>query len=234
MPKDASTLANIDAFVAKHLVLDLTADFTAKTLSGTAELRFDRRDPNASEVVLDTRDLTIEKVEAAAAPARGWRRRTGSIAGDARVRQRAAHRDARRRRPRARDVLDVAIGARSAVARAEPDGRQEAAVPVQSGAGDSGAVVHPAAGHARRAHDLRRDDPHAEGSRRVDGRRDGAEEGRRGGVFALQDAAADPVVSDRDRDRRSRLQADERPHRRVGRARRWSRPPRASSTTPRR
>ena len=65
LPKDASTLANVDAFVTKHLVLDLTADFTAKTLSGTAELRFDRRDPNASEVVLDTRDLTIHKVEAA-------------------------------------------------------------------------------------------------------------------------------------------------------------------------
>ncbi len=65
MPKDASTLANVDAFVAKHLVLDLTADFTAKTLSGTAELRVDRRDPKASELVLDTRDLKIEKVEAA-------------------------------------------------------------------------------------------------------------------------------------------------------------------------
>jgi aminopeptidase N len=65
VPKDASTLANLDAFVAKHLVLDLAADFTAKTLSGTAELSFDRRDANASEVVLDTRDLTIQKVEAA-------------------------------------------------------------------------------------------------------------------------------------------------------------------------
>src|SRR5262245_49992034 len=65
VPKDASTLANVDAFVAKHLVLDLTADFKAKTLSGTAELRFDRRDANASEVILDTRDLTIQKVETA-------------------------------------------------------------------------------------------------------------------------------------------------------------------------
>src|SRR4030095_15579504 len=63
--KDASTYANIDAFVAKHLVLDLTADFTAKTLSGAAELRLARRDANATEVVLDTRDLKIEKVEAA-------------------------------------------------------------------------------------------------------------------------------------------------------------------------
>jgi leukotriene A-4 hydrolase/aminopeptidase len=66
VPKDASTLANVDAFVAKHLVLDVTADFTAKTLSGTAELTFDRRDPNATDVVLDTRDLTIDTVEAAA------------------------------------------------------------------------------------------------------------------------------------------------------------------------
>jgi leukotriene A-4 hydrolase/aminopeptidase len=66
LPKDASTYANLDAFVAKHLVLDLTADFSAKTLSGTAELRFDRRDPNATEVVLDTRDLKIDRVETAA------------------------------------------------------------------------------------------------------------------------------------------------------------------------
>jgi leukotriene-A4 hydrolase len=68
VPKDSSTLANVGAFVAKHLVLDLIADFAAKTLSGTAELRFDRRDRDASEVVLDTRDLTIQKVEAAAGP----------------------------------------------------------------------------------------------------------------------------------------------------------------------
>jgi leukotriene A-4 hydrolase/aminopeptidase len=66
VPKDASTLANLEAFVATHLALDLTADFTAKTLSGTAALTFTRRDPNAAEVVLDTRDLKIEKVEAAA------------------------------------------------------------------------------------------------------------------------------------------------------------------------
>src|SRR5215208_170278 len=65
VPKDSSTLANVGAFVAKHLVLDLSADFAAKTLSGTAELRFDQRDRDASEVVLDTRDLTIQKVEAA-------------------------------------------------------------------------------------------------------------------------------------------------------------------------
>ena len=104
VPKDASTYANLDAFVATHLVLDLTADFTAKTLSGTAELTFDRRDPNATEVVLDTRDLKIDKVEAATGSG-AWMGTTHRLdAADARVRQRAAHRDARRRQPRARDA----------------------------------------------------------------------------------------------------------------------------------
>ena len=71
VPHDPATHANVDAFVAKHLVLDLTADFDTKTLSGTAALTFDRRDPNATEVVLDTRDLEIRTVEAATG-ARGW------------------------------------------------------------------------------------------------------------------------------------------------------------------
>jgi aminopeptidase N len=64
-PRDMATYANVDAFVTKHLLLDLTADFDAKTLRGTAELRFERRDPRATEMVLDTRDLQISKAEAA-------------------------------------------------------------------------------------------------------------------------------------------------------------------------
>lgn len=60
-----ATYANTDAFATKHLVLDLTADFAAKTLAGTAELRLERRDPRAVEVVLDTRDLQIRRAEAA-------------------------------------------------------------------------------------------------------------------------------------------------------------------------
>ena len=63
---DPSSYANVAAFVAKHLVLNLTADFDRRTLAGTAELTFERRDPSATELVLDTRDLTIENVEAAA------------------------------------------------------------------------------------------------------------------------------------------------------------------------
>jgi len=66
-----ATYANIDAFVTKHLLLDLTADFDAKTLRGTAELQFERRDPRATEMVLDTRDLQIWRVESAP-PGGAW------------------------------------------------------------------------------------------------------------------------------------------------------------------
>jgi len=61
-----ATYANIDAFVTKHLLLDLTADFDARTLRGTAELQLERRDSRATEMVLDTRDLQIQKVETTA------------------------------------------------------------------------------------------------------------------------------------------------------------------------
>ncbi len=65
VPADPSSYANVAAFVTKHLVLDLTVDFDRRTLAGTVELQLERRDPAATELVLDTRDLTVQKVEAA-------------------------------------------------------------------------------------------------------------------------------------------------------------------------
>jgi leukotriene-A4 hydrolase len=65
VPADPSSYANVSAFVTTHLVLDLTADFEQKVLTGTAELHLARRDAAATELVLDTRDLTIEQAEAA-------------------------------------------------------------------------------------------------------------------------------------------------------------------------
>ena len=65
IPADSSSNANVKAFVTKHLVLDLTANFDRKTLAGTVELQLERRDQSATELVLDTRDLTIQKAEAA-------------------------------------------------------------------------------------------------------------------------------------------------------------------------
>lgn len=65
IPSDASSYANTSAFVARHMVLDLTANFEQKTLAGSVELQFERREPGATELVLDTRDLMIQNAEAA-------------------------------------------------------------------------------------------------------------------------------------------------------------------------
>ena len=74
IPADSSSNANVKAFVAKHLILDLSANFEetrgrllipARTLSGSVELHLERRDPAATELVLDTRDLTISSASAA-------------------------------------------------------------------------------------------------------------------------------------------------------------------------
>ena len=47
------------------LALDLAVDFDQKQLSGTATYTLDWKDPTATALVLDTRDLTIEKAEGA-------------------------------------------------------------------------------------------------------------------------------------------------------------------------
>lgn len=62
---DPSSYANLSAFVTTHLVLDLTTDFGAHVVSGQVSLSLERRDPSATELVLDTRDLKILKTEAA-------------------------------------------------------------------------------------------------------------------------------------------------------------------------
>lgn len=65
VPADPASYANVSAFVAKHLVWNVTADFASKTLSGTAELSFTRLAAASTELVLDTRDLQIQEVQAA-------------------------------------------------------------------------------------------------------------------------------------------------------------------------
>jgi leukotriene-A4 hydrolase len=56
------TFANVDQFVTKHLDLYLTVDFDAQQLHGSATLNIKRFASDAREVILDTRDLTIESV----------------------------------------------------------------------------------------------------------------------------------------------------------------------------
>jgi leukotriene-A4 hydrolase len=45
----------------RHVALDLVADFSSRTLAGTATLSI-AREPGAREIVLDTRDLAIESI----------------------------------------------------------------------------------------------------------------------------------------------------------------------------
>lgn len=60
--KDYHSFANPDQVAVQHIVLDLTVDFAQRQLAGSAELQFVRKDGSAKKLVLDTRDLTIERV----------------------------------------------------------------------------------------------------------------------------------------------------------------------------
>jgi leukotriene-A4 hydrolase len=63
--KDYHSFANPESVKVTHLSLDLTVDFTNKVLVGTAQLDFQRVEENATKLILDTRNLTIESVTAA-------------------------------------------------------------------------------------------------------------------------------------------------------------------------
>ncbi|MGY1530920.1 M1 family metallopeptidase [Luteimonas sp. A649] len=60
---DEHSYAEPDKVAIDDLALDLALDFDARTISGTATYTLDWRDGTATELVLDTRDLTIERVE---------------------------------------------------------------------------------------------------------------------------------------------------------------------------
>ena len=60
--RDYFSFANTGQFVTDHLVLDLVVDFESRRLSGKARLDLRRLDPDATEVILDTRDLSITSV----------------------------------------------------------------------------------------------------------------------------------------------------------------------------
>lgn len=57
---DFFSFANTDEFVSEHLQLNLDVDFDAEELRGNATLQLRRTASNATEVILDTRELAIE------------------------------------------------------------------------------------------------------------------------------------------------------------------------------
>ncbi len=64
--RDAHSFSRPDQVRVKHLALDLTVDFASKTLHGSATWTVARLDgaPAEAPLILDTRDLTIESVQA--------------------------------------------------------------------------------------------------------------------------------------------------------------------------
>jgi aminopeptidase N len=59
---DPHSYAEPDRFLVRHVALDLSADFAAHRLEGTAELTVLRLDAEAKELRLDTRDLEVRSV----------------------------------------------------------------------------------------------------------------------------------------------------------------------------
>ncbi|KAF1725994.1 M1 family metallopeptidase [Pseudoxanthomonas japonensis] len=61
--RDEHSYAEPRKVAIDDLALDIAVDFDAKTIGGTATYTLDWKDKTATQLVLDTRDLTIEKVE---------------------------------------------------------------------------------------------------------------------------------------------------------------------------
>ena len=59
---DYFSYANTDAFVTRHIVLDLDVDFETRKLRGSATLYLKVLDTDVREIILDTRDLTVGDV----------------------------------------------------------------------------------------------------------------------------------------------------------------------------
>src|ERR1700727_2956311 len=59
---DYHTYANVDQFRVTHIEMDLQVDLDNKVIKGTVGLELKRLDPRATQLVLDTKDLSINDV----------------------------------------------------------------------------------------------------------------------------------------------------------------------------
>ncbi|KAK3835486.1 MAG: peptidase family M1-domain-containing protein [Linnemannia gamsii] len=62
MPYDPTSQSNVDELKTNHIHLDLTVDFTTKTLTGFVELELEAIVDNVSKVILDTSYIDIRSV----------------------------------------------------------------------------------------------------------------------------------------------------------------------------
>ncbi|MCH9005298.1 MAG: M1 family metallopeptidase [Proteobacteria bacterium] len=59
---DYFSFANTGQFITRHIALDLEVDFRAEKLRGNVVLHMKMLDESAGEIILDTRDLTVERI----------------------------------------------------------------------------------------------------------------------------------------------------------------------------
>ncbi len=76
---DPHSYANTSEFRETHASLDLTANFDTHRLSGYVDLTMERLDDDATELILDTRDLTITSVTLRAANPMALKFRLGAV-----------------------------------------------------------------------------------------------------------------------------------------------------------
>jgi len=60
--KDYHSFANPEQIIVTHISLDLDINFDNKVISGSATLDYLKKDAKADKLILDTKDLTINKV----------------------------------------------------------------------------------------------------------------------------------------------------------------------------
>lgn len=65
MPYDPTSQSNLDQVKTNHIHLDLSVDFAAKALSGSAELEIEAIADHVNTLVLDTSFIDVKAVSAA-------------------------------------------------------------------------------------------------------------------------------------------------------------------------
>ena len=215
---DEHSYSQPDKVRTTDLALDLALDFAKKTLSGTATYTLEWVDPNATQLVLDTRDLTIAKAEGLGADGQ-WAPLEFKLAGAADKVLGSKLTIETPQRPKQVRITYTTSPNASGLQWLEPSmtaGKKQPFMFSQSQQIHARSWV-PLQDTPHRALHLHRARHRAEGRDGADERRQRSE-GRARRRLQLQDAAADPVVPARDRGRRPGVPADHRPRRRVGRA----------------
>ena len=62
---DYHSLSNPEEVMVNHLSLDLNINFEQKVIAGTVELLYTKTDPDAATLILDTKNISINKITSA-------------------------------------------------------------------------------------------------------------------------------------------------------------------------